>query len=154
MNKFKDSAGNEWTINITIANFLALRHHDLCDLESVFDDQDFLGGLLDGKDLVAYLGVLHELCKDQYEKNGCENENDFYRLLDSDAMDASVDAFIEAAIAFSPAHRRQAIKESYTTLRMGLEKSGEKAASALKKHRKDLLTKVEKKVEEEIEKLS
>ena len=154
MATFKDMKGQEWSMNITIADFMALKDHELCDLEKLFDDRDFLGGLLDGSDMVKFLGVLHELCQHQYEQYGIDDCNDFFRLLDGDAMEAATEAFIQAAIAFSPAHRRETLTESYTTLKMGLEKSGETAAMELKNHRKKLLTDMDKEIKTQIGMLS
>ena len=152
MATFKDTKGQEWSMNITIADFMALKEHDLCDLEKIFDDQDFLGGLLDGNDMIKFLGVLHELCQHQYEKYGIEDCNDFFRLLDGDSMSDATHAFIEASIAFSPAHRRATLTESYMTLKMGLEKSGETAVAELKKHRKKLLAEMDKDLKTQIDK--
>ena len=154
MATFKDIKGQEWSMNITIADFMALKEHDLCDLEKIFDDQDFLGGLIDGNDMVKFLGVLHELCQHQYEKYGIEDCNDFFRLLDGDVMSDATAAFIEATIAFSPAHRRATLTESYLTLKMGLEKSGETAVVELKKHRKKILSDMEKELKTRISKMS
>ena len=154
MSTFKDMNGNQWSLRITIADYLQMKEDKLCDLEKLFDDQDFLGGLLDGQDLLAYLGILHILCCGQYEANGVKDEKEFFSLLDGEVLDESVEAFIEACIVFSPAHRRESMRESYTTLKMGLEKTGEAAAYELKKHRAGLLDKMEERAKKEIEKIS
>jgi hypothetical protein len=148
---FKDIKGRDWTIKIKISDFIAMKEQDLCDLEKLFDDQEFLGGILDGGNIIKFLGILHQLCKGQYADHDIDDEGEFFESLDGDSISQASEAFIFAAINFLPVHRRETMTESYQTLRMGLEKSGETAASSMKKHRKKLLEDMDKEVKKKIE---
>lgn len=145
---FKDITGTEWNLRITIANYMDLKERNVVDLSTIFSEEDWLNGLFNMSNMTPYLGVLHELCKDQYEANGVADSNDFFKRLDGAALEASSEAFIGAVILFSPAHRQETLREMYQTMQLGLEKTGQVSKKRIEDHREMTLNHIEKTIDD------
>ena len=149
-NTFIDLSGNKWILKVNIKHYISFKEQGLVDLAKIFDDENFLSGLLNQADMLPFLGILHELCEDQYQKNGVADANEFYGGFDGDTMAAATEAFIGAAVAFLPAHRRDAMTEAYKTVRMGMETAGAEAAKSIADRRPSQLQQIEKKIREDM----
>ena len=150
--KFLDSQGVEWTMKITVADYLYLKEAEIIDFSKIFSDEHFIANLIDENRMELLLHVLHQLCKGQYEANGVKDEMEFYYRLDGNCITSATEALIEAAIAFSPAHRQDALRESHKTIKMGLEQTGEKVAREILDHRSQLLKEADEKTQKAFEK--
>ena len=147
---FTDLNGNQWMLKINIKNYISFKEQGLVDLAKIFDDKDFLAGLLNHSDMLPFLGILHELCENQYDKNNVVDADDFYSGFDGDTLAAATEAFIGASVAFLPAHRRDAMTEAYKTVRMGMETAGAEAAKSIADRRPSQLQQIEKKIREDM----
>ncbi len=144
---FEDNQGRTWHLKINIKHYMSFKDQGLVDLATIFDDNNFMSGLLDQSDMLGFLGILHELCESQYEANGVTDEMGLFEALDGDHVEQAAEAFIGAVVAFSPAHRRNALLEGYKTIKMGLTEAGEKAADHLADSREATLAKVGRNLE-------
>ena len=141
---FTDTRGITWNLRINIKHYMSFKEQGLVDLAKIFDDQDFLAGLLDHADMLGFLGILHELCEDQYANHSIADSVEFFEGFDGDVIQLAAEAFIAAVVAFSPAHRRNALTEAYTTMKLGLQTAGETATEQIISNREKQLKDVSK----------
>lgn len=116
MHIFRDRAGREWTVDITVLTVERVKaacNLDLPDL--VADRMQALDSLLaDPRKLVA---VIFECCRPAAENAGL-SVNALKEVFNGETADAAIEAWLEELIGFFPdARRRAALKKAIQGLR-------------------------------------
>jgi hypothetical protein len=111
MAKFKDKAGGEWSIDLTVGDVERLKDEADLDIDALAADPRAATALmvLGARPLAHALWVL---CQDQAKDRGV-SDRDFGFRLDREALDRGCDALLEAFLRFyqrSPAGRAIAAK--------------------------------------------
>lgn len=103
---FTDLNGRTWTVAITVGDLRAVRTATGVELARLAEQQCGPLAELIGEP-VRFVAVLWELCRGQ-AAGGTEEQ--FFRALAGDSLDAAVDAFVEAFASFSPSRLRRLIR--------------------------------------------
>lgn len=110
MAKFQDTAGREWTVEITVQDVKRVRALAGVDLLGVAEEDGRLLASL-ATDPVALCDVLYALVKPEADRLGVSDE-DFGRGLAGDAIEHATGALMEALIGFFPNPRDRKIMQT------------------------------------------
>lgn len=105
MKQFKDTAGREWVLDVTIASIKSVRDLVKVDLWNFFKDESsrILG------DPPLMVDVLYVLCKSQCEQRKL-SDVDFGQLFHANVLEDAGNALIGAVIDFFPTSRQTILK--------------------------------------------
>jgi len=127
MASFKDGAGVEWRVSVTVGSLGKVKADADVDLGSLFKTEKAAADLL-FTDPGALVRVLWVLCEDQATKAGVTPEK-FAFLFDGPTLEGAAEALIGAMIDFFPRSRvAQAMKAG---LARGLTAMDEKLTAAV-----------------------
>lgn len=104
MRKFKDKAGDEWSLEITVGDLPALKEIGF-DAGKVFDEKDGLAARM-AVDPGLVIRAVYVLCEDQAQDRKLTPE-DFARRFDGEAFGRAVEALTAEVAGFFP-HSRAA----------------------------------------------
>jgi len=107
MAKFKDTAGHEWDVQMTVQGVKDVR--DALELD-LLDNAGRRGGVMGelASDPIKVCDVVFVLCRQQAEDAEVTSE-DFGHSLGGNALAEATDALIEAYISFFRPHQRKAL---------------------------------------------
>ena len=105
MASFKDTAGRDWTVDITVQTLKRIKSALNIDLLDNQGGKGILGQM--AADPILVCDILYVACQDQAEKAGVSDE-DFGSALGGDALQAGIDALLEAFIGFFPNRAQRA----------------------------------------------
>jgi hypothetical protein len=110
MKTFKDSAGTEWTVNVTVATVKRVK--DLCGVNLM----DVVGGELLkelASDPVKLVDTLYVICKPQATERSVTDEQ-FAERLSGDSLADATEAFLQGLADFFPQPQRGIIQKLLT----------------------------------------
>lgn len=127
MATFKDNAGHEWRVKLTVGTLGDLKRDAGIDLSAAMREPKGLADLLftDPSTLVAGLWVL---CRDQAEKAGV-SADEYPRRFDGETLETATEALLDETAGFFP--RSQVAKAIRANLRTTLERIDRAAISSL-----------------------
>lgn len=127
--KFTDLHGNQWELVITVAEYRMLKDSHGVDIGRIFDkDDNWISQILAQDDMITLPLILHDLCKDQCEAGGIDEET-FFKGLCGDTLSSATDALLQAVSNFTPVHKRQALQVIVDNLRKGMQAVTDKVVS-------------------------
>lgn len=107
MKHFKDTAGREWEINLTVTSVKRIRDRAGLDLMDMTEDESNAMIRL-SSDPILLGDVIYAACQTQADRRGISSE-EFGESLAGDVIDDATTAFIDALTDFFPNPRRRAI---------------------------------------------
>lgn len=123
--KFTDLNRNEWSIVITVKEYMAIKREYNIDVGAIFDDKNnWMANMLAQEDVETFLGILCECTKAQQEAKGL-SEDEFFQGLGGDTLSDATDALIQGIVNFIPAHKRKALEGVIQTQKTAIEKVSE-----------------------------
>lgn len=111
---FVDSAGDRWTIEITVEHVQMLRRELGLDILAIVSDTTILPRL--ATDDVLLVDTISLLLSDSIVRRNLDAAG-FARRLLGDVMQAAADAMIEAVAVFSRPQKRGLIRESWAAIK-------------------------------------
>ena len=108
MRSFKDGAGRAWNVEITVLSIKQVAARTGFQIARLLDD-NMAGFAALVSDPVKFVDVLFVLVGEQATKVPVTEEQ-FFRGLSGDALEAAYDAFRGAFEDFSPSHLRQILR--------------------------------------------
>lgn len=109
MSRFTDAKQRTWIIEISIATISRIRSELDLDLLKVFDGNDNRANEIIS-DLVVMADCLYICCEEEATKQNIDSM-EFGRGLHGEAVDAAVDAFLDALVNFFHGARRKAVEK-------------------------------------------
>ena len=108
MKQFKDTAGRDWLVSITVGDIKRVRAVLDINLNKALDNRfAILTDIL--SDPCKLVDILYVLCQEQTAKAGVTDEQ-FGRAFSGDVLDAATTAFLEALTDFFPTAARAAMQ--------------------------------------------
>lgn len=141
MKSFKDGAGRTWDVEIDAWLIKQVAARTGVQLARLLDDNWALWGEL-VKDPVKFVDVLFVLVGDRAEKLGVSEEQ-FFRGLSGDPLEAAYEAFRGAFADFSPRHLRAILNAASDKAKVATERATEKALRTLERETQKSLAKIE-----------
>ena len=110
-NKFKDSQGREWSLDINVRSYMAIKKELNIDIANIFDDDNnWLENMMTLDDLGLLLEIIGHCLGDQLEKKEV-SEDDFYGSLGGESLQNAASALCQAIVNFIPAHKREPLQQ-------------------------------------------
>lgn len=98
MASFRDSKGNEWAIRIDVGALIDVRERTELDLPQLMRSEDVLTEFIFG-DAEKPVKALWVLCEEQAKEREL-TERKFYRLFDSQTLEAATEALLKSVANF------------------------------------------------------
>ncbi len=148
--QFKDTADNLWTLAINIGLYMDIKSETGIDISEIFEQENnWLAQLAHRDNAMQLISILTLCTNKEREKRGL-SVDDFYGNVDGDVIEAAAKAFLEAAVLFLPAHKRQAMKVVIQGVYQGLTKAGETIATEADQQMETMLEEMDQAVEESL----
>lgn len=133
MHKFTDADGRDWLIRFTTVEARLARDELDVDLLDVGNEKLY-ERLTNDECLIV--DVLHVCCREQCDERGVDPVG-FARSLRGDALDAAVEAFLQAYVSFFRKHRRVVLAAALTKTTAFLQQTAERAVRTINSDRMD-----------------
>jgi len=114
MSKFKDNAGRDWDVNITVGTVKRVKADTSYDLITVIGGEVAIQRL--STDPLLLAEVLFSIIRPQAEAKGITLEQ-FLESLGGESIEKATDAFMEALANFSPPQRRDLLLKAVGKLK-------------------------------------
>jgi len=104
MNVFKDNAGREWTVAITVGSIMRVRETIDVDLLDLVDGK-LIEKLL--SDPILLCKIIYVVCQPDAEKRGVSGQQ-FFDAMSGDDIDQATKILIDELVSFSPSPKDRA----------------------------------------------
>jgi len=127
--KFKDTQGKEWVIEINAGTFRHVKREIGVDLADCLALENNLIDRM-GLDLCLLIDLIQTICQSQWEAQGLNGE-EFVSRLNGEAIDTAGDGIIQALIDFFPPSRSGPLRKVATVRKRVKERATAKADQLL-----------------------
>ncbi len=114
MHTFKDNAGQEWNVEITVNTIRRVKSALQIDLMGLIGDRAFVDKLVG--DPETLVNVVYVVCKPQADALGVSDEQ-FGERMGGDSLDDATSALLESFIDFFPSRKRPILRAAMGKLK-------------------------------------
>lgn len=140
---YRDANSRDWTIRITVAEYMMLRSKHNIDLGKIFDKNDnWIGQIIAQDDMTLLPLILRDLLDSQVEKAGIDDQ-EFFGGMIGDTLASAADCLIQAVVNFTPVHKRKALQVIVDNLKIGMERTIERVVQQEAQIQEHVLTKLD-----------